>query len=182
MGRSVGCIVSSVVLVSLFAQLAYDLPIGETIIPISGQTFALFLAAWFLKPAETIVTVVLYLILGGAGLPIYADGASGWKHLQGFTSGYLWAFIPAAALVSYYSFRNIRPSFPKIFMAMFGATLLVLIAGAFILAWKANAPTYFQDGSLPFLPGGIIKSLVGAGIVYGIQQYRSKSKSMHLSK
>lgn len=68
-------------------------------LPITPQS--LLVVLWPLLWGWRIGTasVVLYLLAGGAGLPVFADGAHGWLHFTGSTGGFLLAFPIAAVMV-----------------------------------------------------------------------------------
>ena len=42
------------------------------------------------------LAVVVYLLLGLVGLPVFAGFAGGLASFAGMTGGYLWAFLPMA--------------------------------------------------------------------------------------
>ena len=67
-------------------------------LPITPQSLMVVLwgVLWGWKVGT--LSVVLYLVAGGMGAPVFAEGASGWHHFTGSTSGFLMAF-PIGALV-----------------------------------------------------------------------------------
>ena len=65
-------------------------------------------------------SVVLYLLVGGAGLPVFADGAHGWQHFTGSTGGFLLAFPMAAVVVGWLAEGHSNMKYAK------GAGLLLL--------------------------------------------------------
>ena len=73
-----------------------SLPFGETAITL--QTFALFLTLELLGGKSGSLVCLLYLLLGGVGLPVFSGFRGGVGMLLGATGGYLWGFL-ACALV-----------------------------------------------------------------------------------
>lgn len=67
-------------------------------VPISMQLFFVFLAGYVLGPAQGAVCVLLYLVAGTIGLPVFAGGTSGLAHILGPTGGYFLGFVLSAAL------------------------------------------------------------------------------------
>ena len=63
------------------------------LIPLTGQTFAVGLAVTFLGMRTGTMSILIYLLLGLIGLPVFAGGASGIGVLFGPTGGYLIGFI-----------------------------------------------------------------------------------------
>src|SRR6185312_12679217 len=66
-------VVAGTGLVALLAQVA--IPLWP--VPITGQTFAVLLVGAVLGPIRGALSMVLYLVLGVAGLPIFTGGAHG---------------------------------------------------------------------------------------------------------
>lgn len=91
----VGCLA-----MSLAAQVR--VPIPGTDVPMTLQLLGVFLIGFALRPALAVAAMVLYLVCGTAGLPVFA-GPGG---LGGATGGYLLGFIPAVWLVSILGHRR----------------------------------------------------------------------------
>lgn len=86
---------TDIVLIALFAVLIaicawISIP---TAIPISMQTFGVFLALNFLGGKRGTLCVVLYLLMGIIGLPVYANGTAGVGMILGPTGGYMIGWI-----------------------------------------------------------------------------------------
>jgi biotin transport system substrate-specific component len=47
------------------------------------------------------LAVMGYLVAGGLGLPVFAEGTSGWERFSGATGGFLFGFAIAAVLVGW---------------------------------------------------------------------------------
>lgn len=84
-------------LIAVCSYLA-AIPIGVAGVPITLQAFAILLTGALLGPLRGFLAVVLYLLLGLAGLPVFAEHSSGPGVFTGATAGYLWTF-PLVALV-----------------------------------------------------------------------------------
>ena len=67
-------------------------------VPITLQTFAVLLSGAVLGSRRGFLAVLLYVVAGAAGLPIFSGGAAGLAVLTGPTAGYLIGFPLAAAL------------------------------------------------------------------------------------
>ena len=70
-----------------------------TAVPFTLQTFAVFLAVTVMGGKRGTLAVVVYLLLGMAGVPIFAEFSAGPGVLFGTTGGYLIGFIFAALLM-----------------------------------------------------------------------------------
>ncbi|MFT5386443.1 MAG: biotin transport system substrate-specific component, partial [Saprospiraceae bacterium] len=76
--------------IALFAQIEIEnplnqagLPFNEDGLPITGQTFAVLLVAFFLGGRYGFLAVIIYVAAGIFGLPVFAGGASGIEKLYG---------------------------------------------------------------------------------------------------
>ena len=67
-------------------------------VPITLQTFAVLLSGAVLGSRRGFLAVLLYVVAGAAGLPIFSGGAAGLAVLTGPTAGYLVGFPLAAGL------------------------------------------------------------------------------------
>lgn len=63
------------------------------VVPFTLQTFAVFCAVGFLGGRRGAISVLVYLLLGVVGLPVFAGFSGGVGALLGATGGYLVGFI-----------------------------------------------------------------------------------------
>ncbi|GAA3605046.1 biotin transporter BioY [Marihabitans asiaticum] len=71
----------------------------STFAPITLQTFGVLLAGAVLGARRGVLAILLWLALGAAGLPVFANGKSGLAVLAGPTSGYLVGFVVGVAIM-----------------------------------------------------------------------------------
>jgi len=149
-------------LVALCAQIALPLPFSP--VPVTGQTFAVLLLGATLGARRGAAALLLYLVEGAAGLPVFAPGGlPGVARLAGPTGGYLLAFPAAAFLVGL-----LVEKLPRRWWTWLGAALvaeaLILAAGAAWLALltQTNWAEAARLGAWPFLPGSFLKALLVA--------------------
>ena len=99
-----------------------------TPIPITLQTFALFLLADCLPLSQACLSVVIYLCLGTVGLPVFAGFQSGIGTLLGPTGGFLVGSLPTVALYGYLASKT-GSYMLRLFFAALSVMLLYLIGG-----------------------------------------------------
>lgn len=94
--------ISHLVLIGLFAailavmsQMSIPLPSG---VPVTLQTFAVALCGFVLGSRHGALSVLVYLLLGAVGLPVFAGFIGGAGILFGVTGGFLFGFLAMAAL------------------------------------------------------------------------------------
>lgn len=81
--------------IAALSQISFPLPSG---VPVTLQTLAVALGGFVLGPRLGALAVGLYILLGGVGLPVFAQFSGGFDKLVGMTGGFLWGFLPFAAL------------------------------------------------------------------------------------
>ncbi len=118
-----------------------------------------------------------YLVLGGAGLPVFADGASGWEHLSGPTSGYLFSFVVCAALIGWLADRGLIRRFLPALSAMGAGHAVILILGWARLGSQIGFGVAYNQGVAPFIVGGAAKSLIAAMAAVAVGRYRSAPRT-----
>ncbi len=92
---------TDMILIGLFAALIavcaqIQIPAA---VPFTLQTFAIFLAVGLLGGKRGTVSVVIYILLGMVGLPVFAGFKGGIAALLGTTGGYIIGFIFSALLM-----------------------------------------------------------------------------------
>lgn len=163
--RQIIQIALGVLFIALFAQLTIELPIQETSIPITGQTFAVLLVGYALHRKLGTVSILLYILLGACNLPVFADGESGWEVLISGSGGYLFGFVIGAYFVGWQAEKGWSKNFWKSLIAMFLGTLIILFFGVLWLTNLYDFPKAMEWGFYPFLAGGAIKVVFGAAIL-----------------
>ena len=68
-------------------------------VPFTMQTFGVFLAVGLLGGRNGTLAVLIYILLGAAGLPVFSGFTGGIGHLFGATGGYIIGFIFSGLLM-----------------------------------------------------------------------------------
>src|SRR3989344_7330870 len=92
------------VFAALFAALTaavawFKIPLPFTPVPITLQTLMVLLSGAMLGSYYGALAMIIYLIVGAIGLPVFAGGSSGIGVLLGPTGGYLFSY-PIAAFIT----------------------------------------------------------------------------------
>lgn len=163
---------TDVVLVALGAGLIaaaaqVSLPLPFTPVPVTGQTFAVLLVGSALGTVRGGSAGSLYLLVGLAGVPVYADGSSGWAVVSGATGGYLIAFPLAAALAGWLAEHRWDRRFSSAVGAMLTGNVLIYLLG---LPWLAvvldtGLEKTLALGFYPFVVGDMVKLYLAAALL-----------------
>ena len=81
----------------------FSLPVGP--VPLSLANLVIWVSLYILGPRRAALSVLVYLLLGAVGLPVFSAFQGGPGALAGPTGGYLWGFL-AAGLV-YWGFEKL---------------------------------------------------------------------------
>ena len=162
--RHLALILGGTLLIALGAQVSFVIP-GNPV-PITGQTFGVLVAGCALGFRRGIASAGLYVVLGMAGLPLFAQGRTGFEVILGATGGYLVGFVIAAAIVG----RLAELGWDRNVMGSVGAMLIgsavIYLVG---VPWLAVGTGHdrgggFQYGLTPFIAGDAVKLALAAGV------------------
>ena len=64
-----------------------------TVVPFTLQTFGIFLTLLLLGGKSGSITILIYLLLGAIGIPVFSNFGAGLGYLLGNTGGYALGFI-----------------------------------------------------------------------------------------
>src|SRR5437867_9472385 len=108
-----------------------------TQVPITLQVFFVYLAAALLGARYGALSMVVYLVLGAVGLPVFA-GPSGTAALLGPTGGYLFAFPIATLLGGYVARRRRATRGGDTIRVSLSALLSLLVIYVIGVVWLSN--------------------------------------------
>jgi|SRR5699024_2216566 len=146
-------------IIGIFAQITIPLPL----IPITGQTLAIGLAATILGSRYGTVSTLLYILLGAIGIPVFAQMTAGFGVIFGPTGGFIVGFIPTVYFIGRY-LEKTNFTFFHAFIANFIGMFITLIFGTVWLKYVASLTwsAAFIGGFAPFIIGGILKAILAA--------------------
>jgi biotin transport system substrate-specific component len=131
------------------------------------------LAGGVLGARRGFLSIVLFLALVALGLPLLAGGRGGFGVFAGATAGYLVGWTIAAFVIGYLVERFwTKLSYLKALIAcLLGGVVVLYAIGVPWSAQVAGIPVSTAlAGSLPFVPGDIIKALIAAGVIMIVKQ------------
>ena len=162
---------------SLFIALLAQVSLPFYPVPITGQTFAVFLVGLMLGRDKGTVAVLLYLCEGFAGLPVFANGVFGLAVLFGPTGGYLLGFIPAAFICGMMAEKGWDKQHWKLAILFLVANAAIYLPGLFqlgtLLGWEKPILEY---GLYPFIYGDILKVLIITAFLPSCWKFLKKQK------
>ncbi|MCL7412350.1 MAG: biotin transporter BioY [ANME-2 cluster archaeon] len=150
---------------ALFAALTaigafIKIPIPLSPVPITLQVFFVLLAGLVLGARWGGTSMVVYVMLGIIGLPVFSGGSSGLGVLLGPTGGYLIGFV-AGAFVTGLIYTGAGQKVHVTIGAMIAGLAVIYLLGVIQLSIVAHIsiPQAVAVGMAPFLLGDAIKIL-----------------------
>lgn len=166
-------------LVAVFAALvaALSLVPGFDIgpVPITLQTLGVALAGLCLGPVRGFLATALYLLVGFAGLPVFAKFSAGVGVLGRPSAGYLLSFPIASAIAGALALvlvRRFEPRFWVFFCAGLAASIIIVhpmgIGGLMVNAHLPFAKAFATD--MAFWIGDVLKNLAAAAVAVSVHR------------
>ena len=136
------------------------------VIPITLALLGIFLTATMLEPKYAALSVVVYLLLGIIGVPVFSGFSSGIGVLAGPTGGYIVSYIFVALIVSIVTKRFNR----NVIAMMVSLIVAIAVCYAFGTAWfliytKKGLAYALAACVTPFIIPDIIKGVVTCVII-----------------
>ena len=151
-----------------------SIPLPFSPVPISLTNFAIFLAIFILGMKNGTISLIIYLLLGAVGVPVFSSFRGGLQVLAGPTGGYLIGFIFLALIMGFALDHFDRKLVPTIIGMIIG----MAVCYAFGTVWLAKLLSLsFKEGLMmgviPYLPGDAAKIIIAAIVgpkLYGATQ------------
>jgi biotin transport system substrate-specific component len=174
-------ITAGALLIVLGARISFYLP-GNPLVPVTLQTFGVLFGGALLGFRRGAAAVLLYLLLGIVGLPVFAYdqatdtfrsglstivGASEGQIVLGTTGGYLVGFLVAAALVGRLAELGWDRHLVGSIAAMVAGNAVVYTVGVpwLMAATGLDVGDALRFGLYPFLVGDAAKLAVAAALL-----------------
>ncbi len=138
-----------------------SVPIGP--VPVSLGSFAVYFAAAVLGRRRGSLAVLLYLLIGAVGVPVFAGWTAGAARLAGPTGGFLLGYLPCAYLTGLLADKlgDKKWIFP---VGMLLGTVVLYAMGLawFMISTGNDFVKSFTACVLSFLPGDAVKIAVAS--------------------
>ena len=160
-------------LTAVAAQVSVHLPF--TPVPATLQPIVVLVGAAALGSRLGATSQVLYVLLGAAGLPVFAASGvlpQGFGRLLGPTGGYLMAYPLAAFVTGMLAERGFDRRYFSSLLAMIAGMAVLFLGGVLWLAYFAVGPgggvglvTALETGLYPFVVQDLIEVSLASGVL-----------------
>lgn len=157
-----------VALCCVSAYISFPLPFTPGMV--TALTFALGLTAYILNPKQTFAVILVYVLLGAAGLPVFA-GSQGLARLLSPVGGFYFAWLIAFPVLS--ALKGAVPNFKRYALANILTAVPITYAGGLASMILLADVTWWQAFTMavfPFIPGDILKAAAAAFVGVRLQK------------
>ncbi len=158
-------------LMGAFAYVSFPYPLSPA--PVTLQVLGVFLAGLFLGPIWGAASMVLYLLSGALGAPVFSGGGAGLGVLLGPTGGYLFSYPLAALAVGAVAHGGLElrslaeAASVRLLAGMALGVAVIYVIGVAFMWWNLEMTlrTAVITGAVVFVPAEAAKMAAAIGIV-----------------
>lgn len=130
-------------------------------VPVTLATLVLYLSVWVLDTKGCVISAAVYLLLGAAGVPVFAGYSGGFSAIAGPTGGYLLGYL-LLVLVAGLIKKAVRSRVILTGLGMIAATVVLYAFGTiwFIIQTKSDMVYALSVCVLPFIGFDLAKIVI----------------------
>jgi biotin transport system substrate-specific component len=153
------------VFLAVLSQIAVPFfPVAMTL-----QTLAVMLIGVTFGFRMATATLVLYVIEGALGLPVFTGFANMAELIaKPYTAGYVAGFVVAAAVMGFLADRGLTRSWVGMIGTLLLGEIIIFALGIALLGYLIGYQASLQAGLYPFLLGDALKLVLAALIAKGV--------------
>lgn len=153
-------------------------PIGP--VPITLGLFGIMIAAVILGWRKGTISVLVFILLGAVGLPVFSGFKGGFQVLLGPTGGYIWSYIFVALFIGYFAskeYTNKWLTILRIFIVcLIGIVICYALGTAqFMAVQQMDFKKSLSLCVLPFIPLDVIKAAAASYVGYEVRRVLKKA-------
>ena len=154
-------------LIAVCAWISIPLTVSITL-----QTLGICLAAGLLGWKRGALTVIVYILLGMVGLPVFTGFKSGIAAVTGQTGGYIVGFIFTALIVGIAVDKLGKKLWSNILFMAIGVLVCYLFGTVwFMIAYKVTFVSALSTCVIPFLIPDAVKIVIAAVLVNRLKRF-----------
>ena len=164
-----------IALICISAYISFPLPFTPAMV--TAQTIIINLIALILTPKQSFIVVLVYILLGTFGLPVFSGGASGLGKLFGPTGGFILGFLAIAPIMGYLKDKNNNFKRYLGITIFVGRPILYIFGAAFMsIVLKTSLIHALMLSAVPFIFGDIFKCFIGSYLAVKLNNVLSRTE------
>ena len=146
-------------LLCILGPWALSIPVSP--VPITLCSMGIYFALYLLGMKLGTLSVLLYVLLGAGGVPVFTNFSGGFGKLAGPTGGYIIGYLFLALICGFFV-TNFPDRLPlHVLGFVLGTAALYLFGTAWLkLSLRMTWPAAFMAGVIPYLPGDVAKLIL----------------------
>lgn len=155
--------------ICVIAPFSLNIPVSP--VPISLGTLAIFFAIAVLGLKRGTISVLIYILLGLVGVPVFSNFTGGAAKLFGPTGGYIIGYIFLALICGFFVDKWPKNIALHVLGMILGTAVCYLFGSAW-LAYQASMtlPQALAAGVIPFIPGDLVKLAIAMLVAYPVRK------------
>ena len=160
--------------ICILGPWALNIPISP--VPISLCSMGIYFVLSVLGIKLGTISVLLYVLLGAVGLPVFSNFSGGFGKLMGPTGGYIIGYLFLALICGFF----IRKFQDRLLLHVLGFVLGTIVLYAFGTLWLKiqtgmTFPAALMAGVIPYIPGDIVKLILAMALGYPLKAQLKKA-------
>jgi biotin transport system substrate-specific component len=139
-------------------------------VPMTMQTFVVFLIGMSYGWKLSFLTLVAYIIEGALGLPVFATG-SGLAYLMGPTAGYIYGMLLAVIVIGFLSEKGFSNTYFMSLISLLIGSVIIFTLGVIYLGSIIGYDKAISFGLLPFIPSELFKIALAVALIPSISKF-----------
>ena len=136
-------------------------------VPITMQTFGIFLIAFFFGSRKGLLTILMYVLAGIAGIGVFAGFSSGMTVILGPTGGYIIGFLACVFVVGLLIEKGYGRTKKSVLYCMILGSVAIYIPGLiwlWIFLGNVSIWAVLMAGLIPFIIGDTLKIIAAVAL------------------
>jgi len=139
-------------------------------VPMTMQTFVVFLIGTTYGMKLSFFTLLAYIIEGATGLPVFATG-SGLAYLIGPTAGFIYGMLLAVTIIGYLSEKGFSNSYFMCLISLLIGSAFIFFLGVGYLGSFLGYEKAINLGLKPFIYSEIFKIALAVFLIPTVSKY-----------
>lgn len=139
-------------------------------VPMTMQTFVVFLIGMSYGMRLSIFTLLVYIIQGALGFPVFATG-TGLAYLMGPTAGYIYGMFFAVTLIGFLAEKGFSSSYFLSLISLLIGSIIIFSIGVGYLGLIVGYDKAISFGLLPFIPSELFKIALAVVLMPTISKF-----------